>query len=735
MKKHNPALYKQVQFLFKTVAMTILLQFSTTNLHAQANAWVLNPTLLDFGAAPAPFTISAPTPYVVENSVFWNGKLQFYVSDGFVYDAAGNQAGQYSLNGYGLKEVAIAPGPGSCNTWCLFWLEVSPLATLQFFYQEVVVDQTTGAVSFGPYGEVAPNTMFGTGGIAVSKVTGGTGERDIYIVTPYAVNRFHLSGLGVAFVSQTPYTQGGSAFICEADLSPDGSQLTWGSNNKVYKMTLGGAVTSITVGKGGSKIQGVEFSADGNSIYYCHSTKGIERWRHNDLPPNIDPLTEGGGSYTRTQLELAKNGYIYAVRDDGVLGRIQGLAVQATSTIVSSDSPPPTGGSYFGLPDQVDGEDYNQWVGVPPVAINSYQVNGQVVYDFIDATHPPLLVYNCAPINLETALGGIITGYSLQVYSTDPVTGLQITGPGYLNYSGTFVGSPPSSIDLRCLTGAGCSLFNAAIAAGHFTFAVRLTIENRCGSTSKLGHIKVFSAPVDAQAGLQVNNTLTGIPCPASHNPSAPCPAGIYSASINLSNSQGDISYYQLTIDEVSCSTGALIANVYTGAQVPVSGVSGLTALALNGLTINGNTGYFANPAWLGRCLKITAVVGNVCGSSSDYTYLNFNGQYFDDPNTEGRESASEQSAIAVTKSLLAYPNPFSDKLNISFSLGQASVTDLAVVDATGRIIIRPLSRSFLETGTHTLDVETETWPAGLYTLRLITSAGTESTSIVKVIR
>lgn len=737
MKKHNPALYKQVQFLFKTVAMTILLQFSTTNLHAQANAWILNPTLLNFGTPPIPPTISAPTPYVVENSVFWNGKLQFYVSDGFVYDAAGNQAGQYAWSlGANLKEVAIAPGPGSCNTWCLFWLEASPLATLRFLYQEVVVDQTTGAVSFGPYGEVAPNTMFGTGGIAVSKVTGGIGERDIFVVTNYAVNKFHLSGLGISYVGNSPYTQGGSSFICEADISPNGQYITWGANNKIYKMSTGlGPAFSVTVGKSGSRINGVEFSEDNSYIYFCSSEKGIGRWLHNSPTGIIEYVTEGGGSYTRTQLELAKNGYIYAVADDGTLGRIQNLSVSAIGPKVFSDSPPPTGGSYFGLSDQVDGEDYNQWVGVPPVAINSYQVNGQSVYDFIDATHPPLLVYNCAPINLETLLGGIITGYSLQVYSTDPVTGLQITGPGYLNYSGTFAGAPPSSIDLRCLTGPGCSLFNAAIAAGHFTFAVRLTIENRCGSTSRLGHIKVFSAPVDAQAGLQVNNTQTGIPCPASHNPSTPCPAGIYSASINLSNSQGDISYYQLTIDEVTCSTGALIANVYTGAQVPVSGVSGLTALALNGLTINGNMGYFANPAWVGRCLKITAVVGNACGSSSDYTYLNFNGQYFDDPGggTDGRESNLSVGTDNLLEAFSAYPNPFDQVFTAGFHLKEASNITISLIDATGREVARPVNGALLEEGNHSLEFRTTDLPTGYYTLRLTTQRCAVTARIMKI--
>ena len=739
MKKHNFSFGRHVSVILKTAAMTLFLILAGERLGAQANAWLLHSEYLDFGFGPVSFSITAPTPYVVENSVFWDGKLQFYVSDGVVYEANGNPAGYYGQQGYGLKEVAIAPGPGSCNTWCLFWIETSTSATLNFYYQEVVVDQTTGAVSFGPSGEVAPNSMWGnSAGIAVSKVTGGTSERDIFVVNGYDVKKFHLTGLGISLTGSMPYTSGAGGFICEADISPDGQYLTWGVRNKIYRMSTAlGSVKSVTVGSGDAEINGVEFSADSKYIYFSSSQYGIGRWIPNNPPASqIEYLTEGGGHFSHTQLELAKDGYIYAVRDDAMLGRIQNLSVQLTSTKVFSDVLPPGAHSYFGLPDQVDGEDYNQWVGIPPAAITSYLVNGQTVYDFIDVTHPPLLVYNCAPINLETTLGGVITDYKIEVFSTDPVTGGQITGPGYLNYTGNFTGTPPSVIDLRCLTGPGCSLFSNAIAAGHFTFAVRLTISNRCGSISRLGHIKVFDAPESAQVGLQVNNTVTGLPCPASHNISAPCPAGIYSASINLSNSQGDITYYQLAIDEVNCGTGAVIANVYSGTQVAVSGAGSLTALALNGLIINGNTGYFANPAWLGRCLKITALVGNVCGSSSDYSYLNFNGPYLNDPGgIEGRNSDEEDPALVTEATFSAYPNPFSGTMNIRISLGRDSEASLTVVDATGRIIDRPLSNAVLPAGSHTLEVNTDTWPAGFYHLRLTTSDGTPAYSVIKPTR
>jgi len=56
-------------------------------------------------------------------------------------------------------------------------------------------------------------------------------------------------------------------------------------------------------------------------------------------------------------------------------------------------------------------------------------------------------------------------------------------------------------------------------------------------------------------------------------------------------------------------------------------------------------------------------------------------------------------------------------------------------VDATGRIVSQPLTGMVIEAGTHILDVDTNALPAGLYTLRLTTATGTESSSIIKVIR
>ncbi|GAB4252817.1 MAG: hypothetical protein Kow0027_17710 [Saprospiraceae bacterium] len=634
--------------------------------------WILNPYEIDFGAGGATLVnTGAPTPYKVENAVYSNGDLKFYVNDNAVYDANGNFVNYIGDQAAMLKEIAVAPAPEQCDAWCLFWLETYPLASLQFHYQEVKVQN--GNVVFGSSGTADQGQIFGNeAGIAVSKVLpNSTGERDIYIVNFDAIRKYRLQSDGVFQTATLPLPVGGSAFIAEADLSPDEKFLAWGNNNevKVYDF-VNQQLFSHSLGSFSSNVYGVEFSSDNQYVYICHSESGLLRWEFQVTGSAPQPLQESNG-YSNSQLELAKDGYIYAVRNDGVLGIIQGLSVAESplGISVSSINEAPVGGKYFALPDQIDGESYGGFFGIPSPVIESFDINGETVYEFIDQSHPPLLVYNCAPIFLNSSTSGPVTGYAIHIYSTDPASGQQISGPGFLDATFNFNGTPSTSIDVRCLNDpVNCDLFDAYINPPYNTFAVELQLNGRCETVTRTGQIEVQDAPDPANIGLQVNNTQTGIPCPATHDVSNSCPAGIYSASINLSNSNGNITYYQLVIDEVSCEDGSVTSNIYTGPQVPVSGVSGLTAIALNGLEINGQTGFFADPSWIGRCLKITATVGNDCGASTDFTFLRFDGVYLDDPGNDGRSSLQiPESVIVEGGALSAYPNPFTNQLRVDF--------------------------------------------------------------------
>ncbi|RMH39516.1 MAG: hypothetical protein D6694_11125, partial [Gammaproteobacteria bacterium] len=562
--------------------------------------WVLYPNEIDFDSGTvSEANFIAASPYKVENAVYSNGEMLFYVQDGAVYDSGGNFVFSFGYDYTMLKEIAVAPLPGSCDTWCLFWLEAYPLTTLEFHFQEVkVVD---GAIVPGSGGLINEGELFGsTGGIAVSKPD-DNGERMIYLVHYQGIWKYRLQSNGLFLEEMIPSLEG-FEWIAEADLSPNGDFLAWGDDNRVCVYNLALEQFYIhSLGTSLSFIFGLEFSADNEYLYICHSEKGLFRWKFNQTDSAPEPV-EGSKNFVNTQLELGKDGYIYAVRKDGILGIIgdSGVAISPLDVTVGSSLADPNWDQLFALPDQIDGEVYGSFLGIPTPAIEKFYINGVTVWEVIDEMHPPLLVYNCTPILLNDSVSGAYSGYTIHVYQTDPSSGQQITGPGFLDASFHFADTPPPSIDIRCLNDSiNCDLFDNYINPPYNTFAVALLLEGRCESVERIGHIEVQDAPAAADIGLEINDTQTGIPCPAAHDIAQACNSGIYSASINLANSNGDITFYQLAIDEVSCENGSTINNIFTGNPVSVNGVAGLTAIALNALQINGTTGYFADPSWV----------------------------------------------------------------------------------------------------------------------------------------
>ncbi len=633
--------------------------------------WILFPHEIDFGSGNVyPLSFGASTPYKVENAVYSNGELLCYIQDGAVYDSSGNFVFSFGYDYAMLKEMAVVPLPGSCNTWCLFWLEAYPLTTLEFHFQEIkIVD---GNILQGSNGLVSAGELFGsTGGIAVSQPVNYMGDRYVYLVHYQGIWKYRLQSNGL-FLEETVSFAEGFEWIAEADLSPDGNLLAWGDENRVHVYDLQGEeYFTYSLGTPYSFVFGVEFSADNKYLYICHSEQGLLRWEFEAVGSMPKPV-EGAKNFVNTHLERGKDGYIYAVRADGMLGAVDDLGVVLFpfELTVSSYPADPNWEKLFALPDQIDGEDYGSFLGVPLPVIERFDINGQTVWEYIDESHPPLLVYNCAPILLNDSISGPYSGYTIHVYQTDPTNGQQISGPGFLDTSFHFFDTLSPSIDIRCLADpTNCDLFDDYINPPYNTFAVVLQLEGRCGSVQSTGQIEVQDAPAPADIGLEINDTQTGVPCPAAHDVAQACKAGIYSASINLANSNGDITFYQLAIDEVSCENGSSLANVYTGAPVSVSGVSGLTAIALNALEINDTTGYFADPSWLGRCLKIYATVGNDCGYSTDFSFLKFDGTYIETPVPDDRADLRPHPTRPDKRKdrLLVYPNPCTDKLHVTF--------------------------------------------------------------------
>ncbi len=95
--------------------------------------------------------------------------------------------------------------------------------------------------------------------------------------------------------------------------------------------------------------------------------------------------------------------------------------------------------------------------------------------------------------------------------------------------------------------------------------------------------------------------------------------------------------------------------------------------------------------------------------------------------------SAVGGAASAPELALTGYPNPFSDELQLSFSLPTTQAYTLAVYDAQGRLV-RQLAHGQAEAGqTQALTVPTQGYAAGLYLVRLITPTGTQQLKLLKL--
>lgn len=703
--------------------------------------WIIHPYEIDFNEGTlSTFDVGVPTPYLVENAVYQEGNLMFYVNSGRIYDASGQ-----SVTGFGdpyamLKEIAIAPVPGSCNTWCVFWLEIYPLVDLCLKFIEVTVEPD--GISTGQGGTVYSGATIGNyGGLAISPVISGTeGDRYIYLVAYSEVRKYRMSALSVYLEETTGDFPVAGDEHHEADLSPGGDYLVWNDGASVVVMNVLDLQSPFyySLPLSGGAVYGTEFSADGQYVYFSKAGEGLYRWDFLAGSSAVEFLAESN-AYDNTQLELAKDGYIYAVRNDGILGRINELTVSESpwGIKVYSNMATPVSLPYYALPDQIDGQDYTYFAGVSELKFDAFTINDSEVFDFIDATHPPLLTYNCSAIELNTQTSGTVLSHSIHIYSVDPVTGEQISGPNFLDYTLNGTGELPQTIDLRCLQNAvNCDLFSAYINPPYTTFAVEVSLDGLCETVTELGYIEVQDAPEEAQIGLSVNSN-SGVPCPASHDIAMPCQAGIFSASINLANSNGDISYYQLMIEEVDCATGNVLSVIYIGDQVPVSDVSSLTALPLNGLEINGATGYFAATdgmggyVWLNRCLRITAEVGNACGSSSDYTYLHFDGTYGNGSGVGQRSSGDSNHRRDLNSvQVSAWPNPFGNELNLE-AAGKFKEFQLGLFDLQGKPVAFSQNRK-VQNEMLQISLNTHELASGVYFLRWI--ADTES-GVIRLVK
>lgn len=555
--------------------MLLMLQLGVTKtLEAQKNFWSLYPTVINFTAGGATSTLPGtliPPSYYAENSVHLDGTLQFYVrnpGNGFqVMDRFGNTYAPAN-NTTSNKELEIVPVPGSCDTYCVMFTEPFGTATSKFAFFEVQVN-ANGTLTVYP---VQKKTTIYTGvitGIAVSKRIGSSADRDIYIVGGTFVDKYIISGTGINFEEQydlSSYHYNADE-IYEADLSPDGLYLGWGSSDKdvyvlntvnstLYEITLSGPLFV-------QQITGVEFHTvveGGTSLYASMSGSGV--FEIEDFTTSTPTITAIPSSrYLGTsQLELALDGLIYCVESqNGRLSTIDPLShtiSTLTTTVTSSEDLIFT--KNWALPQQIDGEGDALFLGVDPPTINNLQIEDTALP--ASFTGVPSF-FNCADIGLDYTATGAYDDITIEIVSVNPATGTPVFGAGFLNYSITLPGTTPLPIDLRCLDDAvNCDLFDSYLGQ---SFLVTVTLDNTTCETqaSAQGFFEVFGAPTPITVDLDINSG-SGITYDAVSSVANASAIGNKGGSFDLSNSSGDIDYFRVTIVQVDCTTGADITTI-----------------------------------------------------------------------------------------------------------------------------------------------------------------------------
>ena len=113
--------------------------------------------------------------------------------------------------------------------------------------------------------------------------------------------------------------------------------------------------------------------------------------------------------------------------------------------------------------------------------------------------------------------------------------------------------------------------------------------------------------------------------------------------------------------------------------------------------------------------------------------YLKASGEIADDFSIHKVGNVSQDHNLAAQK-LEVSPNPFTDKINLSFSLPQASQVQFRLTDMTGRPV-QQLHNAQFAAGTHTLSlkVDANRVPAGNYLLQLQSGQEVAHRKVVKL--
>ncbi|MFU8844991.1 MAG: SprB repeat-containing protein, partial [Bacteroidales bacterium] len=306
--------------------------------------WVIPPYQINFfntGPVVNMAFPDPPQPYVYsEAGIKPNGEMYFYVIDHTIYDLEDNQVGSLGCGGSMMNQVKIINVPGSMDK---FYIIYGCVYTYDGSVHFALVDCSSGEPEL-IYTQQLIQTIEDAG-FAITEESNNT--RKLYVVAfnagLSALKRYVITSNGIAFVNNiiTPGdpTLNNMYYFSSnnVEISPDELTIAWaglqgGYEQNVYVVQLnqqgsleGSSIIPINKGR----IKGIEFgNVTGNPSLYASCDNffypligGI--FQINYLTGQIVSQLTANGSYAKTFLQTASDGYIYAVANDGQsIGRI-----------------------------------------------------------------------------------------------------------------------------------------------------------------------------------------------------------------------------------------------------------------------------------------------------------------------------------------------------------------------------------------------------------------------------
>ena len=636
---------KNKLFIVLGFYLTFLL-FYSASLRAQMQHMFLYPDNLDMtnlnvSSAPS-FSPTPSFPPFSDAAYDEDGAALFYIAGKGVYNSSGNFA--FNLPGHGnsasgctvpgfmgniiANKLVIVPVPGECRKFYVIyalspWYELPGDNTLVYVTITVAANGTLTLGSTGTYMQFCPPlpisytaatlvqnfyripTPEGIG-MAVSKPYSGK-NRYLFIATGDGeLARYTITSSGIGNKTVLAYDYSGpEAFLAmEMTISPDQNYLAWvggpsNTSRSVYQVTLNNYnYSSIKRFNAGDEAFSVVYNA-ASSTLYMSDDDGIH---------SINPASSSGSSfgsaisgtsgYASAPLRLGYDSKIYACGNGSVISMDinSGNAISTVSGV----------SSYYTLPIQVEGEDYQYFYTGISIGFSSSQLNGNSP----NLLASPYLLYTCKDMEL-TGTSTYSNGRSVQVRSID-ASGTYLSGGSYL---GTYTASwLNGNIDLKSMPGTNGTWLADPAHAGYYEVSV--ITENTCGiKTAQTFYIQLApppDAPVLKVNGEDPNSTSSWLELYTCQDIEL---TGIGSPTPDPEQYKVDIT--QLLSDGTPLGTGG-----YTGSYI---NYTGQTAVDLKNLP--GTDGdILGDPANGGKYYKVKVTTKDLCGNETDesfYIHLN----------------------------------------------------------------------------------------------------------------